>query len=91
MHELIARGAFEDNLGRIRGLLKARRDAMLAALEREQHGRAGAGPREAFVWADLPTDASELLERATAAGVTFVRGADFYPNGGSAVSPDSPS
>ena len=38
VHELIARGAFEPNLERIRGLLKARRDAMLAALERELDG-----------------------------------------------------
>ena len=36
-----------------------------------------------FVWLDLPhgADAAELLPRATAAGVTFVPGADFYPRG----------
>ncbi len=33
--ELIDRGAFEPNLERVRGLLKVRKDAMLAALERE--------------------------------------------------------
>ena len=70
VHELIARGAFEHNLERIRGLLKARRDAMLAALERELDGRATWSRPEGgyFVWADLPADASELLERATEAG-----------------------
>ena len=83
VHELIARGAFEPNLERIRGLLRARRDAMLAALERELDGRATWSRPEGgyFVWADLPADSSELLERATAAGVTFVRGADFFPRG----------
>ena len=83
VYELIARGAFEDNLERIRGLLKARRDAMLAALARELDGRATWSRPEGgyFVWADLPADASELLERATESGVTFVRGADFYPRG----------
>ncbi|HWH05569.1 MAG TPA: PLP-dependent aminotransferase family protein, partial [Gaiellaceae bacterium] len=40
VEELFARGAFEPNLERIRGLLRERRDAMLAALERELGGRA---------------------------------------------------
>ena len=35
VHELLDRGAFEPNLERIRGLLRARRDAMLAALAAE--------------------------------------------------------
>lgn len=83
VHELIERGAFEPNLERIRGLLRARRDAMLAALGRELDGRATWSRPEGgyFVWADLPADATELLERATAAGVTFVRGVDFFPGG----------
>src|SRR5581483_10733791 len=34
VHEFIARGSFEPNLVRVNGLLRARRDAMLAALER---------------------------------------------------------
>ncbi len=35
IHELFVRGAFETNLERIRGLLRARKDAMLEALARE--------------------------------------------------------
>src|SRR3954469_21007203 len=35
VHEFVRRGNFEPNLERMRGLLGARRDAMLAALERE--------------------------------------------------------
>ena len=34
-----------------------------------------------FLWVDLPVDAGELLARAEAAGVTFVKGADFFPGG----------
>jgi DNA-binding transcriptional MocR family regulator len=81
--ELIDRGAFEPNLERIRGLLRARRDAMLAALERQLAG-AATWSRPAggyFLWVDLPVDGGELLARAEAAGLTFVKGADFYPGG----------
>ena len=89
VHELIARGAFEPNLERIRGLLRARRDAMLEALDRELGDSAPWSRPEGgyFVWLDLPggTDAAELLERATEAGVTFVRGSDFFPGGGRAL------
>ena len=81
--ELIDRGAFEPNLERIRGLLKTRRDAMVTALERELAGAATWSEPEGgyFLWVDLPTDAGDLLTRAEAAGVTFVKGADFYPVG----------
>jgi DNA-binding transcriptional MocR family regulator len=84
VHELIARKAFEPNLERIRGLLKERRDAMLGALDRELDGQATWSRPEGgyFLWVDLPVDAGELLTRAEAAGVTFVKGSDFYPDGG---------
>lgn len=83
--ELIRRGGFEPNLERVRGLLRERRDAMLDALERElPEGARWSRPEGGyFLWLDLPgeTDAGELLERATAAGVVFVKGADFFPGG----------
>ena len=84
VHELIRRGAFEPNLERIRGLLRARRDAMLGALERELGGRATWSTPEGgyFVWIELGTDGGELLTRAEAAGVTFVKGSDFFPVAG---------
>ncbi len=86
VHELIQRGAFEPNLERITDLLRARRDAMLAALERELGGTGASWSRPEggyFVWLELPdgADASELLGRATDAGVTFVRGSDFFAGG----------
>jgi DNA-binding transcriptional MocR family regulator len=85
--EFLRRGNFEPNLERVRGLLRARRDAMLAALE--QHlggGRCKGWSRPAggyFVWLELAedVDAADVLERAEAEGVTFVKGADFFPGG----------
>jgi 2-aminoadipate transaminase len=83
--ELLRRDSFGPNLERVNGLLRERRDAMLEALEREM-------PEDAtwtrpdggyFVWLDFPSGppASELLAQAEEAGVTFVKGADFFPGG----------
>jgi 2-aminoadipate transaminase len=86
--EFLRRGLLEPNLERVRGLLRERRDAMLEALERELGGRARWSHPEGgyFLWLELPegTDATELLGRATAAGVTFVPGSDFGGEAGSA-------
>jgi DNA-binding transcriptional MocR family regulator len=85
VHELFVRGGFEPNLDRIRGILGRQRDAMLAALEAELAGRATWSTPEGgyFLWVDFGdgVDAAELLPRATEAGVTFVRGADFFTDG----------
>ena len=81
VYEFVRRGLFEPNLERVSAELGARRDAMLAALERElgdaarwSHPQGGY-----FLWVELAdsVDATELLGRAEAAGVTFVPGADF--------------
>ncbi len=83
--EFIRRGLFEPNLERVRGLLGARRDAMLAALERELPAEASWNRPQGgyFVWLELPagTSAADLLVRAEEAGVTFVKGSDFYAGG----------
>jgi DNA-binding transcriptional MocR family regulator len=80
VYEFLRRGAFEPNLERVRGLLRARRDAMLESLERELGERATWSRPEGgyFVWLDLPVDAAGLLARAEAAGVTYVKGTDFF-------------
>jgi DNA-binding transcriptional MocR family regulator len=78
VHEFIARGSFEPNLGRINSLLKARRDAMLTALDKHFSGARWSKPQGGyFVWLELPegTDAKEVLARAE--GVTAVLGTDF--------------
>ena len=80
MFEFLRRVNLEPNLKRVTTLLRVRRDAMLEALERELPGARWSRPQGGyFVWLDLPegADAGALLERAAAAGVTFVPGADF--------------
>jgi len=80
--EFLSRGIFESNVARVNGLLKLRRDAMLAALEREfpptaswSHPQGGY-----FLWLELPPEirADDLQVAAEAVGVTFVKGADFF-------------
>jgi 2-aminoadipate transaminase len=78
VYEFVSRGSFEPNLERVNALLKARRDAMLEALERHLPQTRWSRPEGGyFIWLELPegTDASELLKRAE--GVTFVLGTDF--------------
>jgi 2-aminoadipate transaminase len=79
VHEFVSRGRFEPNLERVRELIGMRRDAMLAALDRELPSVRTTRPEGGyFLWAELGgVDATELLARAEAAGVTFVKGTDF--------------
>ena len=83
--EFARRGSFEPNLERVNGLLRERRDAILEALAREMPGDASWTQPEGgyFVWLDLPSGAAtgELLVQAEEAGVTFVKGTDFFPGG----------
>ena len=86
IHELIARGQFEPNLGRTREVLRTRRDAMLDALAAELPAEAAWSRPQGgyFLWLDLPAgvSAAELLLRAEGAGVTFVKGTDFFAGAG---------
>jgi len=81
VYEFVRRGMFEPNLDRVRAMLRARRDAMLEALEREfaEVARWSKPAGGYFLWLDLPdrVDAAALLARSGEAGVTFVQGADF--------------
>ena len=83
VYEFLRRGNFEPNLERVRGLLKARRDAMLDALERHMpDGARWSRPDGGyFIWLDLPEETGDLLARAEEAGVTFVKGTDFFADG----------
>ena len=72
MFEFLRRGNFEPNLERVRALLGARRDAMLAALERELPSATWSRPQGGyFVWLELPQDAVDVP------GVAVVNGTDF--------------
>jgi 2-aminoadipate transaminase len=83
--EFIEQGRFEPNLERVRAGLRVRRDAMLESLAGSFPGGASWSRPEGgyFVWLELGPDgdATELAERAEEEGVTFVRGADFFPPG----------
>jgi 2-aminoadipate transaminase len=84
VYELIRRGNLDANIARVSGLLKVRRDAMLDALDAELPDVRSSRPEGGyFLWLDFPgsVDAGDLLVRAEQAGVTFVRGSDFYPEG----------
>jgi 2-aminoadipate transaminase len=74
VYEFVRRGTFAPNVERVRGLLRARRDAMLAALERELPGARWSRPEGGyFLWLELP----QAVSGVEAGGVTFVPGTDF--------------
>jgi 2-aminoadipate transaminase len=81
VYEFLRRGLLEPNLERVRSGLRARRDAMLAALERELGDAARWTTPEGgyFLWLELAdgVDTRVLLERGEEAGVTFIAGPDF--------------
>ena len=83
--EFLRRDSFGPNLERVNGLLRERRDAMLDALARELPEDASWTRPEGgyFVWVELPSGppSGELLAEAEEAGVTFVKGSDFFPGG----------
>jgi 2-aminoadipate transaminase len=84
--EFLTSGRFEPNLETVRDGLRLRRDAMLAALEREMpEGTRWNQPEGGyFLWLDLPASVSadELLARASEDDVAFIKGADFFFHGG---------
>jgi 2-aminoadipate transaminase len=86
VYEFLRRGNFEPNLVRVNGLLKARRDAMLEALAHHMPTDAVWSRPEGgyFIWLDVPSgpDTAQLLAEAEQAGVTFVKGTDFFVPGG---------
>jgi 2-aminoadipate transaminase len=82
LFEFLVRDRFESNLAHVKAGLRARRDAMLEALDEASPAATWNRPEGGyFVWVELVDggDASDVLGRAEAAGVTFIAGADFYP------------
>lgn len=84
VHEFLRRGHLERNVELVRSLLRARRDALLSALE-DELGWSGARWNRPeggyFLWLDLPGggNARALLHAAEQIGVSFIAGPDFYP------------
>jgi len=79
-------GDFETRIQKIVSVYRERRDAMARALERELPPGARFTRPEGglFLWVEFPAgvDARALLQRCMEAGVAFVPGEGFYPNGG---------
>ncbi len=77
-------GRLGAHLTRVRAAYKLRRDAMIAALQREMppHVRWNAPDGGMFLWATVGAgiDTEELFERAVRDEVVFVPGRPFYPN-----------
>lgn len=84
--ELLATGALEARLPRLREHYRGQRDALADALDRELDGdlRFTRPPGGMFLWAELPlgVDATRLLAVAVEHGVAFVPGEPFFANGG---------
>ena len=82
-----ARNGLDAHIDRVRGLLRAKRDAMLAALDAHLGGRARwtepAGGLFVFVRMLDGSDTVEAAERAAAAGVTFAPGPRTAADGAS--------
>jgi 2-aminoadipate transaminase len=83
--EFLERDRFEPNLERVRRELRARRDAMVAALERSFPAEASWNRPEGgyFLWLELGgrRDALDLAARAERVDVGFVCGQAFFPSG----------
>jgi 2-aminoadipate transaminase len=87
VYEFLRRDGLGRNLELVRSLLKARRDALLDALDEHLAGTGARWNRPEggyFLWLELPEgmDVVELLAAAEEIGVTFVPGPDFFPRGG---------
>ena len=83
--EFFAQGFFDQHLEKIRAIHRERRDAMMAALEREMpEGTKWVFPDGGlFTWVELPggIDTTELLREAAGYKVAYVAGAGFYVGG----------
>ena len=83
--EFLRSGRFESNLDRVRRLVGTRRDAMLEALAAAFGAAASWSKPDGgyFLWIDFRggADAGDVLARAEATGVTFVKGSEFFRGG----------
>jgi 2-aminoadipate transaminase len=86
VYEVIRNGFLKDHVPTIRERYKAQRDAMAVALpEHLPPGCRWQAPVGGmFFWVTLPAhlDATALLPRAVEAGMAYVPGSSFYPQGG---------
>ena len=83
--EFLIGGALDANLAKSKELYRAKRDKMLSLLDKYMpEGVSWTKPEGGlFLWATLPEniDTVALYDRALAAGVAYVAGSFFYPDG----------
>ncbi len=83
--DFVTSGAYRRHLGGLRRILAARRDALLAALEKHMpEGARWTEPRGGYqVWLELPggIDTAALLPEAARAGLLFAPGYQFNVDG----------
>jgi 2-aminoadipate transaminase len=85
VYKLVADGHLPGNVARVTGLMRERRDAMVANLGAMPEGTRCVPPAGGFFcWLTLPDglSADELFTDAAAAGVAYVRGSDCVLEGG---------
>ncbi len=85
VNAFVRSGRMDAAVATVKDALRARRDALVAALERELPEADFAAPEGGyFMWVDLPEAirVSELERAASERGVAFVKGADFLLEGG---------
>jgi DNA-binding transcriptional MocR family regulator len=87
VNEFCRSGALGTSIETVKNALRDRRDALCAALERELPDARFVVPEGGyFLWIDLPdgTDVNRLAEAAKERGLVFVKGTDFFVEGGDA-------
>ncbi|HSJ73890.1 MAG TPA: PLP-dependent aminotransferase family protein [Miltoncostaeaceae bacterium] len=85
VHRLVTGGHLPGNIERVTGLMRERRDAMMAGMRHMPEGTRCVPPAGGFFcWLTLPEgmSADALFADAEAAGVPYVRGSDCVVEGG---------
>ena len=85
VHRLVAGGHLPGNIERVTGLMRERRDAMMAGMRHMPEGTRCVPPAGGFFcWLTLPEglSADALFDDAERAGVVYVRGSDCVVEGG---------
>jgi 2-aminoadipate transaminase len=85
VNAFVRSGRMDAAVATVKDALRARRDALVTALERELPEASFAAPQGGyFMWLDLPeaVHVGDLERAASERGVIFVKGADFLLEGG---------
>ena len=85
VYQFASTGGMDGAIATVKTALKARRDAVVAALQRELPEAKFAAPSGGyFMWVELPeaVDVAELEKAAAERDVLFVKGTDFLLEGG---------